>query len=159
VNDEALRVEDIDDYAVSIAPAVEAARRALVARFGVEVGPDIAAEVEAWAWEHQDEVLGVQNPAGYLFRVGQSRARRYLRWRRSAPWSPLPDSQAFPDVDLERAVARLPHAQRSAVLLVHSFGYSYRETADLLGVTESAIRNHVHRGMQRLRELLEVSDD
>ena len=158
VNDHTAPVEVADDYAVTVAPAVEAAGRALVARFGPDLGPDITAEVDAWAWEHQAQVLAAANPAGFLFRVGQSRARRYIRWRRSAPWSPLSDRVDFPDVDLERAVARLPRAQRSAVLLVHGFGYSYAEAADLLGTSEGSIRNHLHRGMERLRSLLEVTD-
>ena len=158
VDDQTVRVDTVGDYAVTVAPAVETAGRALVARFGPELGPDIAAEVEAWAWEHQAEVLATENPAGYLFRVGQSRSRRYLRWRRSAPWATLPPDVAFPDVDLERAVAGLPRMQRSAVLLVHAFGYSYRDAADVLGVTEGAVRNHLHRGMQQLRTLLEVTD-
>jgi DNA-directed RNA polymerase specialized sigma24 family protein len=156
VNDQSVR--EAPDYAVSVAPAVEAAGRALVARYGPDLGPDVAAEMEAWAWEHQTQVLAAGNPAGYLFRVGQSRARRYLRWRRSAPWSPLPERDGLPDVDLERAVGGLPHAQRSAVLLVHGFGYSYAEAADLLGTSEGSIRNHLHRGMERLRALLEVTD-
>jgi DNA-directed RNA polymerase specialized sigma24 family protein len=158
VSDRTVRVDEVDDYTASVAPAVEAAGRALVARYGAELGADVAAEVEAWAWEHQADVLTRTNPAGYLFRVGQSRARRYVRWRRPPPWAPLPDTHAFPDVDLERAVARLSVAQRSAVLLVHGFGYSYREAADILGTTESAVRNHLHRGMQRLRTSLEVPD-
>ena len=156
VNDQSVR--EAPDYAVSVAPAVEAAGRALVARYGPELGPDVSAEMEAWAWEHQGQVLAAANPAGYLFRVGQSRARRYLRWRRTAPWSPLPERDGFPDVDLDQAVADLPHSQRSAVLLVHAFGYSYAEAAHLLGTSEGSIRNHLHRGMERLRTRLEVTD-
>jgi DNA-directed RNA polymerase specialized sigma24 family protein len=158
VNEPAVRPQPVDDYALTISPAVVAAGRALMARFGPELGPDIAAEVEAWAWEHQGQVLATANPAGYLFRVGQSRARRYRRWGRRPPWTPLPERDAFPDVDLERAVERLPPPQRSAVLLVHAFGYSYREAAGLLDCSEGAVRNHLHRGMQRLRVLLEVDD-
>jgi DNA-directed RNA polymerase specialized sigma24 family protein len=41
-----------------------------------------------------------------------------------------------------------------AVVLVHCFGYRYREVAELLGVSEAAVTNHVHRGLARLRSML-----
>jgi hypothetical protein len=31
-------------------------RRVLIAHFGIETGPDVAADAFAWAWEHWDEV-------------------------------------------------------------------------------------------------------
>jgi len=51
-------------------------RRALtghVDRNGVE---DAVAEALAYAWENRNRVLAMENPAGYLFRVAQSRSRR-----------------------------------------------------------------------------------
>jgi DNA-directed RNA polymerase specialized sigma24 family protein len=40
------------------------------------------------------------------------------------------------------------------VLLVKSYGFSYREAADVLGLSEAAITNHVHRGLERLRTMM-----
>src|SRR4051812_8647512 len=54
-------------------------RRALVAAYGVEEGADAAAAAFAYAWEHWHELREMENPAGYLFRVGQSAARRGRR--------------------------------------------------------------------------------
>lgn len=36
----------------------------------------------AWGWEHAGELAAMTNPAGYLFRVGQSAARRYRKFDR-----------------------------------------------------------------------------
>src|SRR3954447_2141911 len=56
-------------------------RRALVAAYGAEVGRDATADALAWAWQHWDRVQGMANPAGYLWRVGQTSARRGGRTR------------------------------------------------------------------------------
>lgn len=69
-------------YGRVVAPIEDRLRRALVARYGVDVGCDAAADSLAWAWEHLDRVESAANPAGYLFRVGQSSAKRMRRWHR-----------------------------------------------------------------------------
>lgn len=42
---------------------------------GVDGAADAAAEAMAYAFEHWDRVQGMENPSGYLYRVGQSRTR------------------------------------------------------------------------------------
>jgi RNA polymerase sigma-70 factor (ECF subfamily) len=128
-------------------------RRALVALRGREDGRDATAEALAWAWEHWAEVQLMENPAGYLYRVGQSRSRRRATVRPERP--PV---QHQPDVEpgLGPALARLSEHQRTAVVLVHGCGWSYQEVADAIGVSKSSIGTHVARGMARLREELEV---
>lgn len=135
-------------------------RRAAVARFGHEVGVEVAADARAWAWAHQDQLLAADNPAGLLYRVAQSSARPHHRWlTRRAPAELLPDA-GMADlraelVDLFRALGRLTPAQRTAVVLVHAHGEPYAEVAALLGVSTAAVTNHVHRGLRRLRSIME----
>ena len=102
------------------------------------------------------------NRAGYVFRIGQSKARPYLRWRSRRRLFPDHDmASTTVDVpgllDLLRALEHLSADQRAAVMMIKSFGYTHREVAELLGVSESVVNNLVHRGVLRLRTLLEVS--
>ena len=134
-------------------------RRALVARFGVEQGVEAAADAMAWAWEHRDQVAAMDNPAGYLYRVGQSSQRcMWRRLRRTAPDFPAeaatPEAPHRLDDDVFVALRRLSRDQRTAVVLVHAYGFSYREVAELMNVSEAGVTNHVHRGLRRLREQL-----
>jgi RNA polymerase sigma-70 factor (ECF subfamily) len=55
---------------------------ALAAAYGVEVGRESTSDALAHAGEDWSKLRGMDNPGGYLYRVGQSRARRY---RRSGP--------------------------------------------------------------------------
>lgn len=46
---------------------------ALAAAYGVEVGKESAADALAHAWENWNKLRGMDNPGGYLYRVGQNR--------------------------------------------------------------------------------------
>ena len=54
-------------------------RQALVASFGPEVGRESALDAWSWGWEHWAQLQTMENPVGYLYRVGQSAARRLLK--------------------------------------------------------------------------------
>ena len=134
-------------------------RRALIAANGVQMGNDVCADALAWAWEHRSRVLAMEHPAGYLFRVGQSSARRHRRWHREVHLPPeaKEDDAALGSLLLDEALGRLNQRQRAVVILVHAHGYSYGEVADALGVSTATVRNQLHRGMRRLREEMGAS--
>jgi len=131
-------------------------REGLVAAYGLDVGTDSCADAVAWAWENRDKLGAMSNPAGYLFRVGQSAARSYLR---PSGFLPQPEAGRIPEIEpgLAPALEQLTESQRVAVVAVHSFGWSQQEVADLLGVSHSTVRTHLARGLDKLRTLLEVS--
>ncbi len=60
---------------------------------------------------------------------------------------------------LPRALARLSKQQRTAVVLVHAFGWTFREVAELTGVKPTTVQNHLERGLAKLRDALEVHED
>jgi DNA-directed RNA polymerase specialized sigma24 family protein len=128
---------------------------ALAAAYGVEVGRECTADAMAYAWEHWNKVREMANPGGYLYRVGQSSARRY---RRIGPLFPSVPTTDLPDVEprLPTALSALSPAQRAALVLVHVLEWSEREAADLLGVDRSTVRRHCERGLAKLRRSMEV---
>lgn len=134
-------------------------RRALVARYGLEIGSEAAAEVSVWAWSNRARLADADNPSGLLFRVGQSSARPHHRWvNRRADVELVPDdvveSHRPELVDLFRALPQLREPERVAVVLVHAHGERYEDVAHLLGVSVAAVTNHVHRGLTKLRMLM-----
>lgn len=130
-------------------------RRALVAAYGSERGREAAAEALTVAWEHWGELRAMKNPMGYLYRVGQSRTRP----RKTRAVFERPDAgEPWVEPGLAAALARLSERQRVAVVLVHGFGWSLREVADLTGTAPTTIQNHVERGLARLRATLETLD-
>ena len=146
-----------DEFTRSVGERV---RRALVAFYGVEIGTEAAAEAMSVTWQRWAEVSAMANPAGFVFRVGQSKARPHVRWWVRRDVFPSTDGQVAASdgsrLDVLDALRRLKPDERAAVVLVKSHGYSYREAADILGVSEAAVTNHVHRGLIRLRTIMEV---
>jgi len=57
---------------------------------------------------------------------------------------------------LPEALRSLSEKQRVAVLLIHGFGYSVREVAELLDVSPSTIQQNAERALARLRDSLGV---
>ena len=128
-------------------------RIALVSVFGQDRGRDAAAAALAWAWEHLDRVKDMDNPAGYLYRVGRSSQRE----RKRPAFRPVPED-AMPDVEpgLPKALGRLSEKQRLAVVMVHAYGWSRQEVAALAGVSVSTLDTHLERGLGKLRKSLGV---
>jgi RNA polymerase sigma-70 factor (ECF subfamily) len=81
--------------------------------------------------------------------VRRERLRRRLEIELDAapPMGPL-------DLDVLRAVAKLPGAQRAAVVLFYFEDRPVAEIADMLACSEVTAKVHLHRARKRLAELL-----
>jgi DNA-directed RNA polymerase specialized sigma24 family protein len=130
-------------------------RAALVATYGPDTGLDAASEALAYGWEHWERLSRMENPSGYLYRVGQTAARRLTR---QPPSFPTPPEHVVPDFEpgLLPALMALSDQQRVCVFLVHGFGWPIVEVAALLDISHATARTHLMRGLNHLREALEV---
>jgi len=153
--------ETFEEFAAEAAVRLQ---RAFVAAYGPERGAEAVAEALGYAWEHWRRVRRMENPIGYLYRVGQSRTR---------PRKPV-DVRAWPaagehgaggpagplvEPGLLAAVASLSEQQRVAVVLVHGYEWTLREVGELMDVSVSTVQTHVERALAKLRAALEVVDD
>jgi RNA polymerase sigma-70 factor (ECF subfamily) len=128
-------------------------RRALVARYGHHRGREATADALAWGFEHWDRLRAMENPSGYLYRVGCTKARgrrRVLFEASSAPGEPEVEPE------LAGALTRLSASQRTAVVLVKGYGWELHEVAELTGSSISTVNTHVRRGLAKLRTELGV---
>lgn len=133
--------------------------QALVAVYGPVDGRGATVDALSWAWEHWDRLQEVENKPAYLFRVGQSATRRYST-------RPLPTRLRVEGLVEDReiepgllpALERLSDQQRTVVVLVHAFGWRQTEVAEWLEISVSTAREHLARGLRRLRDDLEAHD-
>jgi RNA polymerase sigma-70 factor (ECF subfamily) len=132
-------------------------KRALIALYGIELGQETAAEALVEGWRRWDRVRTMANPVGYLYAIGRNAGRR--RAAATAPYFPDPPTDHTPWIEpgLPAALTGLPEQQRQAVLLVHAYGWTLAEAADVLGVSKNTLRNHVERGVAKLRAALGVN--
>jgi RNA polymerase sigma-70 factor, ECF subfamily len=81
-----------------------------------------------------------------------------------APARQYEDTKVFPPTEnmlhgelagkIEEALAELPEAQRTAILLCRQDELSYEEISDVLGCSLSATKSLIHRGRETLKEKL-----
>jgi hypothetical protein len=112
-----------------------------MAVYGIDRGLDATAEALAKAWERWETVRTMANPLGYCYRVGQSSARERKR--------PVVYSIA---VDTEHWVEPL----LPSALLLHGYGFSVSEVAEVIGARPVTVRTHLARGLGRLRRALKA---
>ena len=74
---------------------------------------------------------------------------------REAGRTPDPAELLARHPDLADALGRLPEAQREALVLQHWHGWSLAEIGAHLGRSPAAVAGLLHRGLTRLRELLQ----
>ena len=62
--------------------------------------------------------------------------------------------ERMPDEDVQAALEALPEGFRLAVLLVDVEGFSYKETAEMLGIPIGTVMSRLHRGRKALERAL-----
>ena len=122
-----------------------------------EAAADAAQEALSRAWRNWHRVgADPSDPGAWTRTVALNLCRN--RWRRLASQARLARraytvdfrSDELPDVDLQRALRRLPVRQRQAVVLRYWADLGVEACATAMGVTPGAVKQHLSRARQRL---------
>lgn len=138
----------------------------------IEEARDAAQEVFLKAYRKAGEVRPQGQVYTWLYRIAvnhclnrlrRRKLVRFLRWEdpeeRDAPTFDPPDERADPATALEsrrrwqatrRAIGQLPENQRAVLVLVRFEGLSYKQAAEVLGITEGAVESRLFRAMRRI---------
>lgn len=120
-------------------------------------GDDVLQNALIAAWRHRkkfDESRG--SPRTWLTVITVNEARKSRRsWRRTEQLDDSAGSdELVPDVDLERAIGRLPRRQALAVQLHYFAGLSVRDTAAAMRCAEGTVKSTLAAARTALRALL-----
>lgn len=150
----------IDAFSVFVRETGPGLKHALMAALGSEMGVEATAQALTYGWEHWERVEGMENPGGYLYRVGRNWGKRRLKRRAFRPQYP-PVSADLPWVEpgLPEALAALSGRQRTVVVLVYAADWSFEQVASLLGLSRGAVHKHAERALAHLRDSLGVDDE
>lgn len=149
-----VRVEG--DFATWVSPHL-----ALMARVAARLAPaadrdDVVQEALSRAWRRRSTYDADRGTAAaWLAAIVAGEARRARS--RTRPSLELVDAAVEDrrrDLDLERAVARLPARQREAVDLHYFAGLTVVETAAAMGCAEGTVKSTLSDARNRLRTLL-----
>lgn len=145
-----------DTFSSFVLEREERLRVALTASFGPDIGREATADALAYGWEHWERISEMENPAGYLYRVGMNAAKRMRK--RTIVLPPVrPAEQPWVEPGLPNALVSLSPQQRTVVALVYGFQWTLSEVAELLDISKASVQKHADRGMSRLRRKLGVN--
>jgi RNA polymerase sigma-70 factor (ECF subfamily) len=113
-------------------------------------------ELRAWLWT-------------IALNLCRNAARARSRRPRTVPLGPAhdratPDSvedaalESFAEAAWRHRLASLPPRQRTAVVLRHVADLSYAEIAAAVDRPEGSVKSDVHRGLERLRRIIEIEE-
>ncbi len=143
-----------------------------------EEARDAAQDVFLKAYRKAAEVRPQGQVYTWLYRIAVNHCLNKLRRRKLVRFlrldSPIeadspafdpPDRAADPAATLDarrrwqatrRAIDKLPENQRSVLVLVRFEGLSYKQVAEVLGITEGAVESRLVRAMRRLEAAQEA---
>jgi len=146
-----------DEFAEWVAPHAAAMHQLAARLAGRDDGEDVVQDslVRAWRrWETFRPERGT--PQTWLLAIVADQARQRRR-RRPAPLASEGSVSFEPDIDLERAIARLAHRQRLAVELHYFVGLGVKEVARVMGCAEGTVKSTLADARARLRGWLDES--
>jgi RNA polymerase sigma-70 factor (ECF subfamily) len=140
-----------------------------------EEAKDITQESFVRAYSHLKGFRGQSKFSSWLYQIALNLCRSKLRRSQSRPtvsiddqeednplWA-LPDDGATPAeqaLERERAVAvrealaKLPEAQRTVIILKEYNGLKFREIAEILDTPESTVKSRLYHGLENLARAL-----
>jgi RNA polymerase sigma factor (sigma-70 family) len=128
---------------------------------------EVAGDTFLKAWDRWGDLLTYERPDSWLFKVAIRELRRQeakARTRDSLAEDPagnladlqgaaLTDDWVADNFALTAAIRTLPRRQAEVIACL-LLGYSARETAEILGMSEGTARSHLSRATGKLRVLL-----
>lgn len=133
--------------------------RALAITLGdPQLAREAADEGMTRAFARWSGVRSLQNPGGWVYRVGLNWATSW--WRKRRREQPLPAAHDLPAADDPQvvvalaAVRELPLAQRVVVVCRVLLDLSTVETAELLGIPTGTVKSRLARALTALRAAL-----
>ncbi|MEO6125216.1 MAG: sigma factor-like helix-turn-helix DNA-binding protein [Ilumatobacteraceae bacterium] len=124
-----------------------------------DLASDATDEAMARAFERWDSVERLDNPVGWVYRVGLNWSRSFLR-RATRPtpiWLVSNETSIDPagmDPAVDRALGELTVDQRAVVVCRLLIGYSEAQTAQALGIRSGTVKSRLNRAKSRLHGLL-----
>jgi len=152
-------------------PLVSYARR-LVA--DGDTAEDIVQETMLRLWNQRAEWTPTQQLQGFLYRITrnlalneQKRSRLRSGWVTRSAQEPV-DAPSTPlelvemaqlRATLDQAIDALPPKRREVFILARYHGHSYREIAEIMGISPQTVANQMSAALNDLREILRPQID
>jgi RNA polymerase sigma factor (sigma-70 family) len=131
---------------------------------GRQLAEDAVQEALIKLYVHKEKFIGTDFECRYVMRTVLNACRDIQRsaWHKKVTFSAERAAIRQPQAEEARStllesIGRLEPRLREALLVRHYLGYSTRETASMLGVSEGVVRERLRRAKSRLPALIKES--
>ncbi len=134
-----------------------------------EDAKDVVSETVLIAFEKLDTLKDDEAFLSYLFSIASNLVNQRLRRKKFWGWFSNEAAHEIPDntssesrlllYELNRALNKLPHKQREAVVWYEVSGLSMEQIAELHGTGVSGVKSNLHRARKALALLLEKEEN
>ena len=130
-----------------------------------EAAADAAQEAFLQLHLHWNRVSTYEDPVGWVYRVALNRCRDHRRrlarisrlWgRQVSEATSSQDVSWYPEYEFVEALKELPRRRREAAAFHYIAGFSEKETAQAMGLSEGAVKSHLFRARKALQAKFEV---
>lgn len=135
-----------------------------------ELAEEVASDVLFILWQRRERLVDVENVKYYAFVAARNNALNVVKAQTGKQTISLSDidvdiqlEAASPEaifiqgelkVKMEKAIASLPKQCKLVFTLVKEEGFSYKETADMLGISPKTVDAHLVNAMKKLTVIL-----
>lgn len=136
-----------------------------------EIAKDITQESFVRLWDYYSRGDKIQNPKALVFRIANNLIIDHYRKKESDSLDEFMESGFEPEVDTHKdirdktdksfalkIIMELPDDYREAVTLRYVEEMGPKEIAELLGESENTISVRIHRGIKKIKEILEENE-
>ena len=110
--------------------------------------------------EKRPEFRDEEHEKAWLIRVATNICRDMIRFRIRHPKVSIDEVEntlaAPEEKEILRELLELPVKQKTVIYLHYVEGYQIKEIADILGITESAVKTRLLRGRKQLRDAVSM---
>ncbi len=132
---------------------------------------DLTQDVFLQVFRHKHTLQTVHNERAWIYRIASNLAFNALKRQRRFTWLPWhredsrhiqeagPAEQIGERAAVEAALDRLPPNYRAPLLLYSRYGFTVREVAVAMDISEGAVKNRLYRAREMFRQLYDSGDD
>ncbi|MEH6306775.1 sigma-70 family RNA polymerase sigma factor [Olivibacter sp. CPCC 100613] len=137
-----------------------------------ELSEEVASDVLFMLWEKREQLLEIKNVKHYAFVAARNKSLNILKQHMGRDFlsldevdfniqlnTPSPEAifiQGEMKTKLEQAVASLPKQCKLVFQLVKEESFSYKEVADILGISTKTVDAHLVNAMKKLAQILKT---
>lgn len=132
---------------------------------------DLTQDVFLQVFRHKQAIQSLNNERAWLYRIASNLAFNALKRQRRFTWLPWhqedsyrvqktgPAEQVGERAAVEAALNKLSPNYRAPLLLYSRYGFSIREVAVAMDLSEGAVKNRLYRAREMFRQVYDSGED